>query len=258
MEQKETMQAALNSAAEVITHAAKVEAAIDAGVEGLTPLIAERLASARTFRRLEVAQAIGQKVEGFEKARKAAEVAASALTEASLRLGGFRAARGDHGPALCASYDGLKAALPQHEMQIRDDFSREWNDAAAKFAVVRARRAGIEKLLGAKMDLTEPEIAPVPAAELADMGIPSEKLGELRRRIERIDIMRRAAHSVADNQAYLLHGQSLGGYNPANVYTIVAEKGFDGFPFLSKIVDATFDPGRNAPSCLAMPSQWKR
>lgn len=240
----ETMKTALDGADAAIAYAAKVEAAIDNGVAGLAPLIETRLETERTYRRIQCAAAIGAEAGGLEKAREVAEVAAGALREAGLRLSGFRNARGDHGPTLCASYDQLKRELPQHEAQIQAAFAREWNAAAAAFAAVRARRAGIEKLLNAKMDLTEPVIAAVPAGKLSDMGIPSEKLAELRERISRIEIMKRAAHSVADNQAYLLHGQSLAGYDPANIYVIVAEKGFDGFPFLTKVVDATFDRGR--------------
>lgn len=244
MEQKQTMQEALSSAAEVISYAARIETAIDNGVAGLAPLIEARLESECAYRRLQCASAIGMEAGGVETARKVAAGAAGALAEASLRLGGFRAARSDHGPALCATYDRLTGELPRHEAQIRADFAEEWTAAAATFAAVRARRAGIEKLLNAKMDLTEPVVAAVPAGELSDMGIPSEKLAELRQRISRIDIMKRAANSVVDNQVYLLHGQSLAGYDPANIYVIVAEKGFDGFPFLAKVVDATFDRGR--------------
>jgi hypothetical protein len=240
----ETMTAALSKADRAIERAAKIEAAIAAGVMELPGLIDVRLNTDGAFRRAESGVAIGeQPYDGLKAARKAADEAEGALKEAQLRLDGFRRARGTFGPDLCAAYDALKAALPEHEGRVVADFTREWNAAATAFSIVLGRRAGIEKLLGVKMELSDPVAVTAAAAELAEMGRPYERLSQLQAAIERIQKMQSASKQPDNARHHVLPGSSLAHYDPAGVYVIVRNGGFMGQPYHSKVVDATYDHG---------------
>ena len=241
---KSKLQKRVEAAAAVTARAAKIESAIAAEVDTLPAKIETRLERERDFRTLECAAAIGEPSLGLDKARKSSAETKAALDESSLRLAGFRRARGDLGTDLVSAYEGISTELADHEAGIVDAFARdEWLPAVAAFNVVLGRRAAIEKFLGGdKIELPEPVPADVSTAELGEIGKPYAHLEQLTTCIDKIRAMGTAADAPANARMYATAG-SVTHYDPNGVFTLTDAKGFLDVPQGAKFVDATFDRG---------------
>ena len=143
----EQLETVLRTASTVLETKNKFDNAIQQGVTDLSGLIAARLETERTFRRLEAGAAIGEPAAGLEKSRKAAADARAALDQASLKLSGLRTAVGELGGGLVESYSLLSTELPKHFAAIVSAFEAEWGGALTAWNLALGRRRALEALL---------------------------------------------------------------------------------------------------------------
>ena len=227
-------EVAVSGAQVVLQRKQKIEAAIQTEVAGLADLIADRLQGERDYRKLECQAAIGEGSQGLAPARKAAEAATAALEQASLRLGGYRAAIGELGAPLVSIYDVLSGALPAHNASVVSAFQAEWENASRIWALVLGKRRGIETALGAEIDL--PEVVPAAVAIDAETTRPAETLTALEASLRGIGNFKKIAERPLKAGTY---------YDPSKIYKLTSDRWKSrGLPKGSLVCDASFEPGR--------------
>jgi hypothetical protein len=230
MQQTETV---VQAALAVLERKEKIESAIQSEVLALSGLIENRLQADREFRRMECAAAIGEGALALPKAQKAAADARSALDQASLRVGGFRAQLGEQGTVLVEKHADLSAEIPKHHARIAEAFAREWAAVVSAFSLALGRRAAIEQLIGQPLNLPEPVVTP---ADLGDMAVPSKTLKAVEAAIQRIG----AFQDIAQ-RPLKFH------YDRSGVYKLTSDRMVSrGLPKGMIVVDASFEPGRLA------------
>lgn len=229
---------AVREAETVLERKEKIETAIRVGVADLSALIVSRVETERTFRHLEAAASIGEPAPGLAAARKAASDAQAALDQASLRLGGLRAALGAQGIPMVQAHAALTSVLPSYENGIIEAFRGEWGEACRQFSVLLGRRTQIEKLIRRELELPAP--AGVPAA-LGPVAVPYVKVSELEKGIERVGGMRTAAEGRRKMANY--PGMTYPAFDPHAIYRVTTLRGAVGAPFGALVVEASFDAG---------------
>src|ERR1035437_5320614 len=230
----EQMETVLRTASTVLETKNKFDNAIQQGVTDLSGLIAARLETERTFRRLEAAQCIGEPAAGLEKSRKAAADARAALDQASLKLSGLRTAVGELGGGLVESYSLLSTELPKHFAAIVSAFEAEWGSALTAWNLALGRRQAIEALLDHALDLAEP--FPAPEQLAADITRPSETLAALESNIKSIANLKKIGERQLKPGTY---------YDPSKIHKIISTRWETrGVPKGSLVCDASFEPGR--------------
>ena len=224
----------LRTAETVLEKKNKFDNAIQQGVTELSGLIAARLETERTFRRLEAAQCIGEAAPSLPAAKKSAADARVALEQASLKLNGLRTALGQQGGALVEAYDAIAAALPAHNASVVSAFEAEWRAALTTWCEVLGRRAAIEGVLGMALDLPEPVPAVVTIS--ADVSRPSETLAALEFSIKDIANLKKIGERPLKAGSYR---------DPHAVFKVITDRwGSRGIARGTLIIAASVEPGR--------------
>jgi hypothetical protein len=220
----------------------KLGSAVTTAVDGLQPLILDRLECERTLAQAEVQEATGEPAD-VEEAQAAVEAAHHELAEASRRLGSLRSAQSGLGGQLASAHAALAAELPAADAALRETFASEWNQHISAFGLVLARRAAVEKLLGQPLKLDEP--TPTPAADLPPDPIPD---------LSQAAKPRRLLDSLKQCLAELKRAGDLRHYSPVNppgwrsklydssaIYTLTKPAGNLSAGVL--VIEASFTPG---------------